>query len=215
MSAPTSAPPNPFAAKPKSLSWLSVAACLALGSLAAWWLDAQRLDWQPGLAWVQPWRWWSGAWVHWSWGHLAANLAGTVLIAALGARAHADRADAWAWFAAWPITQLGLLLQPALLHYGGLSGVLHAGVVIAALALVQREVGLRRRVGWAILAGVALKVGLEQPWQGPLRQAPGWSIAIAPAAHVSGALAGLLCGLAAAVCRRCVKASATHPPRLR
>ena len=132
---------------------------------------------------------------------MGANLAGTALIAALGARARADRADAWAWFAAWPLTQLGLLLQPSLLHYGGLSGVLHAGVVIAAIGLLQREVGLRRAVGALILGGVALKVGLEQPWQGGLRQAPGWDLAIAPAAHLSGAVAGLVCGLAAAAWR--------------
>jgi rhomboid family GlyGly-CTERM serine protease len=203
LSTPVEAPRNPFDARTaSSLAWWSMAALLALGSLATLWLDVQRLDWQPGLAWSEPWRWWSGAWVHWSGGHLAANLAGTALIGALGARAHADRADAWAWFAAWPITQLGLLLQPALLHYGGLSGVLHAGVVIAAVGLVQRESGLRRTVAWLILGGVALKIGLEQPWLGALRQAPGWSIAIAPVAHASGALAGLLCGLAAAAWRR-------------
>ena len=202
MSALSDAPAGPFEPRPGTLGWWTVAACLALGSLAAWWVDAARLDWQPDLAATQPWRWWTGAWVHWSWGHLAANLTGTALIGALGARAHADRADAWAWFAAWPITQLGLLLQPALLRYGGLSGVLHAGVVIAAIGLVQRESGLRRGVGALILAGVALKVGLEQPWQGPLRETPGWSIAIAPAAHLSGAVAGLLCGLAAVSWRR-------------
>jgi rhomboid family GlyGly-CTERM serine protease len=205
------APSDPFGPRPGSLAWWTVAACLALGSLAAWWIDSVRLDWQPGLVAAQPWRWWSGAWVHWSWGHLAANLAGTALIGALGARAHADRADAWAWFVAWPITQLGLLLQPALLHYGGLSGVLHAGVVVAAIGLLQRESGLRRGVGALILAGVALKVGLEQPWQGALRQTPGWSIVIAPAAHFSGAVAGLLCGLAAASWRwRARKGSILH-----
>jgi rhomboid family GlyGly-CTERM serine protease len=193
---------DPFAARPGRLGWWSVAAGLALGALAAMAVDPLRLDWQPGLAWAQPWRWWSGAWVHWSLGHLGANFAGTALIAVLGARARADRADAWAWFAAWPLTQLGLLLQPSLLHYGGLSGVLHAGVVIAALGLLLREVGLRRAVGALILGGVALKVGLEQPWQGGLRQVPGWQIAIAPAAHLSGAVAGLLCGLAAATWRR-------------
>ncbi len=201
MSGSADAASDPFAARPGRLGWWSVAACLALGALAAWWVDVQRLDWQPGLAWTQPWRWWSGAWVHWSLGHLGANLAGTALLAALGARAHADRADAWAWFVAWPLTQLGLLLQPGLLHYGGLSGVLHAGVVIAAVGLLQREVGLRRMVSALILGGVALKVGLEQPWQGGLRQSPGWDLAIAPAAHFSGALAGLVCGLAAATWR--------------
>jgi rhomboid family GlyGly-CTERM serine protease len=192
---------DPFAARPGQLGWWSVAAALVLGALAALWVDAHRLDWQPGLAWTQPWRWWSGAWVHWSFGHLGANLAGTALIAALGARAHADRADAWAWLVAWPLTQLGLLVQPTLLHYGGLSGVLHAGVVIAAVGLLQREQGLRRMVGALILCGVALKVGLEQPWQGGLRHSPGWDIAVAPAAHLSGAVAGIVCALAAAVWR--------------
>jgi rhomboid family GlyGly-CTERM serine protease len=202
LSALPDAPSNPFAGRTGTLGWWTLACCLALGALAAQWIDARHLDWQPGLALTQPWRWWSGAWVHWSLGHLGANLAGTALIAALGARARTDRTDAWAWFLAWPLTQLGLLLQPALLHYGGLSGVLHAGVVIAAIGLVQREPGLRRTVGWLILGGVAVKVGMEQPWQGALRRAPGWQIAIAPAAHFSGALAGLVCGLAAMAWRR-------------
>ena len=37
------------------------------------------LDWRPGLALHQPWRWWSAAWVHLNGVHLAANAAGTVL----------------------------------------------------------------------------------------------------------------------------------------
>jgi hypothetical protein len=93
-------------------------------------------------------------------------------------------------------------LQPALAHYGGLSGVLHAGVVIAAVSLLQRERGLRRALGAAILLAVALKVGLEHPWQGALRRAPGWDIAIAPGAHLSGALMGTCCAIAAAFWRR-------------
>ena len=202
MSAPGGTPPDPFAPRAGPLGWWTVAACLALGSLAAWWTGSGRLDWQPALAATQPWRWWSGAWVHWSWGHLVANLAGTALIAALGARARADRADAWAWFVAWPVTQLGLWLQPALQHYGGLSGVLHAGVVIAAIGLCQRESGPRRAVGALILGGVALKIGLEQPWHAVLRHTPGWGIAIAPAAHLSGALVGVACGVAAAYWRQ-------------
>ncbi len=62
--------------------------------------------------------------MHWSDGHRWANIAGTVLVAALGWRAHCDRLDSLAWFVAWPLTHLGLLLQPTLAHYGGLSGVL-------------------------------------------------------------------------------------------
>jgi hypothetical protein len=127
--------------------------------------------------------------------HLTANLLGAALLAALGWVAPCERRDAAAWFVAWPLTHLGLLLQPTLAHYGGLSGVLHAGVVVAAIGLVRRERQARRALGLALLFGVAVKLLLEQPWQGPLRELPGWDIAIAPAAHLSGACAGALCAL--------------------
>jgi rhomboid family GlyGly-CTERM serine protease len=175
---------------------------LATGTVLTAGLDPQQFDWQPSLALAQPWRCWSAAWVHWSPGHRWANIAGTVLVAALGWRAHCDRFDSVAWFAAWPLTHLGLLLQPTLAHYGGLSGVLHAAVVIAGVSLLQRERGTRRAIGAATLLGVALKVGLEQPWQAALQRVPGWDIAIAPGAHLSGALMGACCGFAAALWRR-------------
>ena len=184
-----------------SLAWLWLAALLAACSLLTAALDPRQLDWQPTLAWTQPWRCWSAAWVHWSDGHRWANVGGALLVAAFGWRARCDRLDATAWFAAWPLTQLGLLVQPALAHYGGLSGVLHAGVVVAAVSLCQREHGPRRVLGMVVLLGVALKVVLEQPWRGPLQRMPGWDIAIAPAAHVSGAVVGAACGLAAAAWR--------------
>lgn len=201
-------PAQPAAPHRAAHAWWWLAAALAGGSLLAAGFDPRLLDWQPNLALAQPWRWWSAAWVHWSDGHRWANIAGTALVAALGWRAHCDRLDGLAWFAAWPLTHLGLLVQPTLAHYGGLSGVLHAGVVVAAVSLLQRERGIRRAVGAALLLGVALKVGLEQPWHGPLQRLPGWSITIAPGAHLSGALMGLACGLAAALWRR--RAGASH-----
>ncbi|HEU5297571.1 MAG TPA: rhombosortase [Burkholderiaceae bacterium] len=182
--------------------WWLLAAVLAGGSVIAGWMDPRLLDWQPGLAASQPWRCWTAAWVHWSDGHRWANVAAAALVAALGWRASCDRFDALAWFAAWPLTQLGLLLQPGLAHFGGLSGVLHAGVVIAGLSLLQRERGFRRVVGGAIVLGVVLKIVLEHPWRGALQRAPGWDIAIAPAAHVSGAAMGLACAAIAALWRR-------------
>jgi rhomboid family GlyGly-CTERM serine protease len=175
---------------------------LAAGSLLAAWLDPRQFDWQPSLALTQPWRCWSAAWVHWSEGHRWANVAGAALVGALGWRAHCDRLDSLAWLAAWPLTHLGLLLQPSLMHYGGLSGVLHAGVVVAAVSLLQQERGTRRALGAALLLAVALKVGLEHPWQGALQRVPGWDIAIAAGAHLSGALMGAGCALAAALWRR-------------
>jgi hypothetical protein len=80
--------------------------------------------------------------------------------------------------------------------------VLHAGVVAAAVSLCDRELGPRRLLGAMVLAGVALKLALEQPWLGAVQRVPGWDIAIAPGAHLSGAVAGALCALAAALWRR-------------
>ena len=68
--------------------------------------------------------------MHFSELHLAANLAGCVLVAALGLTARVPTRCVVAWALAWPALHLGLWVQPALTHYGGLSGVLHAGVAV-------------------------------------------------------------------------------------
>lgn len=176
--------------------WLALSALLAAGALAGWWLPSPWLDWQPDLVWQQPWRAWTAAFVHWSPLHLGANLLGLALVAALGEVGRLPPRAALAWGLAWPLTQGALLLQPALRHYGGLSGVLHAGVAVAVVVLLQQERGPRRIVAGLIGAGLVAKVLLEAPWGPPLRQLPGWDIAIAPLAHASGLLAGaLLAGL--------------------
>lgn len=184
---------------PAWVHWAGLCAAAALGALAAPAIDPARLNWQPALAAAEPWRAVTAAWVHLSPLHLAANLAGTAVVAALGLAAGCRRRAAVAWALAWPLTQLGLLAQPALAAYAGLSGVLHAAVAVAAWQLLRGGAGQRRAIGAALATGLLAKLLLEAPWQGPLRQVPGWDIAIAPAAHASGALAGWLCALACGV----------------
>lgn len=174
-------------------AWAALALLLGLGALVGAAAPAAGLDWQPALAWREPWRWWTAVFVHLSCGHLAANLAGCAVVGAFGAAAGAQVRDTGAWLAAWPLTQLALLAQPALAHYAGLSGVLHAGVAVAALALVLRGRGARRAIGAAVLAGLLVKVASERAWTGALQHWSGWDIAIAPAAHAAGLAAGLVC----------------------
>jgi rhomboid family GlyGly-CTERM serine protease len=150
------------------------------------------IDWQPVLAWREPWRAWSAAWLHFSGLHLAANLAGAALVGALGWVGRLPRRSVLAWFFAWPLTQLGLLARPDLVHYGGLSGVLHAGVAVAALHLIVAARGPRRVIGLALLLALAAKVLSETPWGDALRHPAGWDIAVAPFAHLGGLVAGLL-----------------------
>jgi hypothetical protein len=57
-------------------------------------------------------------------------------------------------------------------------------------------------VGLAVLAGIAAKIVNEAPWRGAVQHVPGWDIPIAPIAHATGAVAGLLCVAAVAVLGR-------------
>ncbi|HKX39516.1 MAG TPA: rhombosortase [Burkholderiaceae bacterium] len=179
-------------------AWAGLAAALALVALAGWPLPHEALDWQPALARTEPWRALSAVGVHYSAMHLLANLAGVLAVGVLGVAARAPAASVWAWAAAWPLTQFGLLVEPALLHYGGLSGVLHAGVAVIALQLLlpaARTTPVRQWIGAALLVGLCLKIAREAPWGPPLRHPAGWDIAVAPLAHASGFAAGAACAI--------------------
>ncbi len=174
--------------------WALLAAMFAAGAMLAWPLATDWLDWQAEMLVAEPWRAFSAAFVHWSVGHLLANLAGCAVLAWLGLAASLPARCTRAWLLAWPLTHVGLLLLPDLQHYGGLSGVLHAGVAIAVVELLFRQ-GRDRLLGAAIAAGLLLKLLLEQPFGAAMRQVPGWDIAVVPFAHLSGAIAGLACAL--------------------
>jgi rhomboid family GlyGly-CTERM serine protease len=179
------------------LAWCALAAVLASGALLAQALAPTTLDWQTPRALAEPWRLWTAAFVHFSALHLGANLLGMALVALLGWRSGASARLTLAWFIAWPLTHAALAWQPELVHYGGLSGVLHAGVAAIAVSLIAQHRGRRRTLGLAVLAVMAIKLLNETPWEGAVQTREGWDIAIAPLAHVTGTLAGALCALVA------------------
>jgi hypothetical protein len=141
--------------RPRSdgMAWAVLAALLCAGSVVVTALSlaggaapiasplALALDWQPALGLRETWRLWTGAWVHWSTAHLLVNAAGAAVVAFVGWRARLPAAAALAWGLAWPLTQAFMatvgaerlaILMP---HYGGLSGVLHAGAIVLGLSL--------------------------------------------------------------------------------
>lgn len=176
---------------------MAVSGAFILAALVSWPLTRHAVDWQPALASTQPWRAFSAVFVHYSPLHLAANVVGALLLGVFGWAAQVPRRMTLAWLIAWPLTQFGLLVQPGLLHYGGLSGVLHSGVVIVCMQLLFEGSPTQRRVGGATLIVVLAKVLLEAPWQGPLSHPAEWDIAVAPMAHASGVGVGAFAGLAA------------------
>lgn len=164
---------------------------LALPALAVGPADAlalRLLAWRPELAGSEPWRWWSAAWVHLSPGHWAADLAGALLVGALGWYAVLPARAAWAWALAWPLTHLTLALQPQLSRYVGLSGVLYAGVAVLAamlLTLPDRP-RIQRWLALALLAGLLLRLGADRAWDRVVYRPEGWAFSIAPLAHAAG-----------------------------
>jgi rhomboid family GlyGly-CTERM serine protease len=193
------------AAKP-GFAW--VLACVALGltALAAMALPpwvVLRFDWQPMLADSQPWRWWSAAVLHWNPLHLVINLVGLVLVALFGHAVRVPPLAVLAWLAAWPLTHLVLFLQPQLLHYVGLSGLLHAGVTVVAVWGLFTLSRRGRFVAELVVVGLVAKLLFEQPWEALAggstsnEASGGWGFQVAPLAHAGGTAAGLVCALLA------------------
>ena len=175
--------------------WCAASALLLLPALAGWWLGGPgtppAIEWQRAHVFDQPWRWWSAAWVHYSALHLAANATGALLVATLGLAARLPARAAVAWLAAWPLTHLALWLRPGLASYGGLSGVLHAGVAVVVVSLLREA--STRRFGLVLGLGLLVKLLLELPWGPALRVGNPAEIATVPFAHATGAIVGALC----------------------
>ena len=90
------------------------------------------------------------------------------------------------------------LLRPELQHYGGLSGVVHAGIAaLVVWVLATGRTRAQRVVGAAVALGFVAKLLSETPWGSTLRQPEGWDITVAPLVHTTGAIAGALCALVA------------------
>jgi membrane associated rhomboid family serine protease len=187
--------------KPSSLSaitdhsWLTTAALLALGAVLAWHLPGLMLDWQPGLVCLQPWRAFTAVFVHYSLPHLAGNLLATALVAAYGWAAHAPRHITTSWWLSWPLMHLALLGQPALQHYGGLSGLMHAGVACVNVGLIFSGKRGQTIVGAIMHVMLSLKIMSETPWLSAVQMSPDWDIPIAPIAHLTGFALGMACAV--------------------
>jgi rhomboid family GlyGly-CTERM serine protease len=186
----------------RSPAWLAVGALLAAGSLLALAVPAAWLDWSRTPAGMPWWRLVSAAWPHLSQAHLALNLVALAAVAALGVLLRVRTAQAIAWLACWPLTHAALWLQPEITRYAGMSGVLHAGVAICAVAACREPDRLAKAVGGMLLAGLALKVVIEAPWSRPLQESAALGITVVPLAHAAGAVLGLLAGVVAVVMQR-------------
>lgn len=186
-------------------SWFSLCAALGTGSAITGALgNPTALLWVAG-AWPQaPWTLWSTSLVHLSGNHLGANLLALAALALLGHTLRLGHAATAALAVAWPLGTALLALWPQVTHYSGLSGLNHAAALVISMFCAMHPGSVRgaRPIGLALLAGTGLKLWLEQAWAHPVVFDPDWGFVVVAAAHLSGALAGAVCGGAAALWAR-------------
>ena len=175
---------------PDSRDWLTLCATLALVSILVWMLGlANSLAWQPAAWPTRPWLFWTGSLAHASGILLFASLAALGVLAVLGASLGAGRRACQAVLLAWPLGNLSLLFWPSVTAYDGLSGLLCSMLAVLGLHAAARP------VGWLLLAFLVLLLMGEQAWQNPSSYDPNWGFNVVYAAHLGGALAGLLAGI--------------------
>lgn len=175
--------------------WLAPAIVLVIsgilelfGDLAR---DGLRYD-RTGISDGELWRLVSGHFVHLGWSHFALNMAGFSLISYLAATLFSARQ----WCVIGVLTVVAIdagfwYLQPELIWYVGLSGVLHGLLAAAAINGIR----LQHREFWLIAIFLVGKLVYEQTI-GPIPGSEGSTGgAVVVAAHLYGAVGGALAGL--------------------
>lgn len=181
-------------------SWWWLCGLHAALSLLVWWSPpgvADALTWRAG-EWAQrPWTLWTSAWVHLNLPHLVGNVLAMGGVAAAGWVLRPDARSTLAWLLAWPLTQASLLLWPQVGYAVGLSGLMHAGVLVLAVqvALVRLPIRGARFWGWLLVGVVMSKVLIERGWARPIVWDAESNLAVVQAAHTTGAFWGVVLGL--------------------
>lgn len=178
--------------RPSRLSLLTAASFLLSLVLLLWlpdhWVD--RLNYQPtALRHGEWWRLLTANLLHTNHWHLLLNLTGLSLLWLLhGQHFNTNRYVLWLLLAGMLTNLLLLLIMPELDRMVGLSGALHAMVVLGALADIRRK----DRTGWLLLLLVLAKVGHEQLQGADSQLADLIAAQVAVDAHLAGVVAAML-----------------------
>lgn len=178
----------------RAIPWLALAAtalsgALSSGSLA---LQSHCALTDDALARFEIWRLWTGHLVHFGAAHLRGDLLAFLLWAAL--LEAESRAVLWrVLLGVTPLLSLAILFgYPTLAEYRGLSG-LDCSLVVALMVLRGVASHKLRGLGWLCLGGFGAKCGYEL-LSGQALLAPdlGRGVTLLPAAHLLGAVGGVL-----------------------
>lgn len=159
-------------------------------------MPADLLEYRRALAASEPWRLFTGHFVHLSLLHAVLNVVALLLLD----RLFADRLKPGALFAILGLAPILVsavfwAALPELQWYRGLSGVLHAVYFAGCVVWIAASAGRARWLPAAALIGGTLKVLIEQPWDASFPVHEVLRIAVVPQAHLIGALVGTAAGL--------------------
>jgi rhomboid family GlyGly-CTERM serine protease len=154
------------------------------------------LEYRRAFALSEPWRLFTGHFVHITFLHALLNAVALVLLG----RLFADRlrhGEMFAILGVAPvlISVLFWALLPELEWYRGLSGVLHAVYFAGCVVWLATTDGRARWLPIAALLVGTLKVLLEQPWDASFPMHEWLRVAVVPQAHLVGAIVGTAAGL--------------------
>ena len=170
-------------------------------------LPAGLLEYRRTLAFAEPWRLFTGHYMHLSFLHALLNGVALILLGHLFSDRLRPR-DVFGMLAIVPVAMsiAFWLLLPELQWYRGLSGVLHAIFFAGCVTWIGQVTGRARWLPMAALIGGTLKVLVEQPWDSSFPVHELLRVAVVPQAHLVGAVIGTAAGL---VLRRRAPAAAT------
>jgi len=185
---------------PRALTGMLVPALVTL--LVQFFNLPMELEYRRPLLSSEPWRLFTGHFVHLSWLHAVLNCVALLILERLF-EGRLRRAELWLMLAASPVLISAALwiALPDLEWYRGLSATLHAIFFAGCIAWIAAA----RHGRWlpvAALAGGVIKVLLEQPWDASLPFREWLGAAVVPQAHLAGALCGVAAGCFFAVARR-------------
>jgi len=159
-------------------------------------LPAELLEYRRALVAKEPWRLFTGHFVHLSFLHALLNCVALLLLD----RLFADRLKPRELFAILGLAPILVslafwLVLPELQWYRGLSGVLHAVYFAGCVAWIASSAGRARWLPVVALIGGTLKVLVEQPWDASFPVHEVLRIAVVPQSHLIGAVLGTAAGL--------------------
>lgn len=194
-----------------SRTWLLLCAFHGVLSMLLWWAQAAAVEpliWRAD-GWAEhPWTLWTSAWVHLGTPHLIGNQLALGALTAAGWVLRPPPSATFAWALSWPLTQASLDAWPQVGYAVGLSGLLHAGIVVLAMHLMLAPVPRALRLwGTALTLGVLVKLVIEHAWNQPVVWDPGNEMSVVQAAHLTGAAWGAALGALSALHARRSQAS--------